>query len=148
MNPSRINDAFVHRLVSGSHAQGVNRLAVAALIEDDERILLIETPGHDFIDTTWDLPTGLVLPGETLLDSLHRIVTTTTSVQLDEVTGCIGHDDHITADEPVRVFIFTATTIDPHRICRAATVGHQWTTSGHAIPDSGPVIQGLLNRGW
>ncbi|MGH9077495.1 MAG: NUDIX domain-containing protein [Acidimicrobiales bacterium] len=91
MSPPVLDDAFTRQLVAGSHAEGVTRLAVAAVIEVDERVLLVECPDDaHFTDTACDLPTGVVLPGETLLDAVHRVVATTTWLEVDHVTGYLG----------------------------------------------------------
>lgn len=51
----------------GSHAEGTTRLAVAVLIEVDERILLVAVGNSaDAYHYLWEPPSDLVLPGETL----------------------------------------------------------------------------------
>jgi ADP-ribose pyrophosphatase YjhB (NUDIX family) len=121
------DEAFARQLVIGSHAQGVDRLAVAAAIEDGDRILLIAIPGEDFTDTAWELPGDLVLPGETLLDALDRVVTITTGLEIDKVTGYLGSHDIPDTASTLRVFVFSVIVLDPGRICRAASIGHQWS---------------------
>lgn len=135
MNRSPVTAELVHTLVSGSHAEGTTTLAVAAAIEADERTLLVAVPGDDF-DTTWELPAELVLPGETLLDALHRTVTLSTGLDIDQVTGYAGHHDHPANGGLVRTFVFTVTAIDPDRICRHATIGHHWTSDDLSTPRS------------
>lgn len=135
MNRTPVTAELVHALVSGSHAEGTTTLAVAAAVEADERTLLVVVPGDDF-ESTWELPADLVLPGETLLDALHRTLTVTTGLDIDEVTGYAGHDDHPIDGGLVRTFVFTVTATDPDRICRHATIGHHWTSDGVSAPGS------------
>jgi len=126
MNRSAVTPDLLDELVGGSHAEGTTCLAVAVAVEHDDRVLLIAVPDNDF-DHTWELPTGLVLPGETLLTAIHRTLTVTTRLHVADVTGYTGHNDRLIHGELVRTFIFNVTTTDPHRICRNANVGHYWT---------------------
>lgn len=117
---------LLHDLVDGSHTQGVTAMAVASTIDHDGRILLIVAPGLDFIDDAWELPTGPVLPGETLVDALPKNLAAI-GLSLDEVTGYLGHHDRIDTDgEPTRVFRFAVTVTNPDSICRSAHIGHRW----------------------
>ena len=120
-----VTDRLVHELVVGSHAEGTTRLAVAAAIEHDDRVLLIATEDNDF-QLIWQLPSDLVLPGETLLDGLARTITITTGLGVVEVTGYLGHFDRELDGEIVRTFVFTVTAEDPERVCHWARTGHRW----------------------
>lgn len=122
-----VTDHLLHQLVAGSHAEGTTRLAVAAAIEDDDRILLIAGADDDF-EPVWQLPADLVFPGETLLGGLHRTVTVTTGLDVIDVTGYAGHHDRRVNGDVVRTFVFTVTAADPDRVCRWANIGHRWTS--------------------
>ncbi len=122
-----VTDQLLHHLVAGSHAEGTFRLAVAAAVEHHDQTLFLVTRDDDF-EPAWQLPTGLVLPGETLLDALHRIVTVTIFLELTDVTGYAGHHDQHVDGETLRTFVFTATAADPDSICRTARIGYQWVS--------------------
>jgi ADP-ribose pyrophosphatase YjhB (NUDIX family) len=124
MTPTPVTPELLHRLVAGSHAEGTTRLAVVAVVEYDDRVLLITYLGGA-VDDPLDLPAGLVLPGETLTDTLARILAVL-GLDIDEVTGYLGHHDHNTAGEVTRVFHFVIAVSDPHVIPRAAHIGHCW----------------------
>lgn len=121
-----VNDRLVHQLVVGSHAEGTTRLAVAAAIEHDERVLLIANHDDD-CQLIWRLPSDLVLPGETLLHGLARIVNLTTGLAVAEVTGYLGHHDCDVDGEIVRTFVFAVGAEDPERVCRWADFSHRWS---------------------
>jgi ADP-ribose pyrophosphatase YjhB (NUDIX family) len=145
-----VTDRLLHQLVVGSHAEGTTNLAVAAAIEHDDRVLLIAADYNDF-QPVWQLPSDLVLPGETLLYGLARTVTVTTGLGVVEVTGYVGHHDHELDGEIVRTFIFTVTAEDPERVCRWASISHRWSpepittslvvgeTEGHSTPKASVV---------
>jgi ADP-ribose pyrophosphatase YjhB (NUDIX family) len=128
-----VTQRLVHQLVVGSHAEGTTRLAVAAAIEHDERVLLIAAQDNDF-QPVWQLPSDLVLPGETLLYALDRTVTITTGLGIVDITGYLGHHDREIDGDIVRTFVFTVTAEDPERVCRWASISHRW--SPHPITTS------------
>ena len=45
MTPPAVTGALLHDLVTGSHAEGITALGVEAVVEHDDRILLIAEPG-------------------------------------------------------------------------------------------------------
>jgi ADP-ribose pyrophosphatase YjhB (NUDIX family) len=141
MTAFTVTDNLLHELVTGSHAEGTTRLAVAAAIEHDERTLLIAVINDDF-EPAWELPADLVLPGETLLEGLDRTVAITTGLGITDVTGYAGHHDRFIDGDITRTFVFTVTADDPDRICRWAKIGHRWTSK----PGTGCVILGDLQR--
>ena len=120
--------ALLHRLVTGSHAEGTTRLAVTALVEHHEQILLVDT------GCGWDAPADLVLPGETLDDAVHRTVAAA-GINLERVDGYLGHHDLPTDRDVVRTFVFAAT-VPPGRAHRhSPSVGYRWVTIDD-LPDS------------
>jgi len=126
MTPAAVTSMLLHHLVAGSHAEGITVLGVEAVIEHDDRVLLIAEPGPDFTDDTWQLPGGPVLPGQTLTDALHPAIAAI-GLAIDEITGYLGHHDHPGVPATTRVFRFAVTVTDPGAICRHAGTGHHWT---------------------
>ena len=59
-----------------------------------------------------------------LTDALAKAVAVV-GLNIDRVTGYLGHDDRDDANgEIIRVFCFAVTVADPHSICRSARIGH------------------------
>ncbi|MFE2916809.1 NUDIX hydrolase [Kitasatospora indigofera] len=115
-------------LVAHTHAEGISHLAAAALIEHDGRFLLVETAAPDF-DTPcgWDLPTGRIRAGETLLTGLERVLLDHYGLDAAAVPPrYLGHNDHREADLDTRIFVFAVTCTNPDSICHTAHVGHRW----------------------
>jgi 8-oxo-dGTP diphosphatase len=117
MTPA-ITAGLLHDLVTRSHAEGITALGVEAVIDHDDRVLLIAEPGPDFTGDTWQLPGGPVLPGQTLTDALHPAVAAI-GLTIDEITGYLGHHDHA-GQHTTRIFCFAVTVTDPEAICRSA----------------------------
>lgn len=66
---------------------GIQQQVVGAVIDVDDRILLLQRPTDDFRGGTWELPSGKVEPGEDLLAALHREVTEETNLTIADITG-------------------------------------------------------------
>lgn len=112
MNHRAVTPDLLHQLVTGSHAEAITRLAVVAVIEHGERVLLIAQPGDDF-DDSFQLPTDLVLPAEILTNAVHRVAAQA-GIDIDHITSYLGHHELRTDDGDVlRVLGFAATTADP-----------------------------------
>jgi hypothetical protein len=132
MTPTPVTPELLSRLVTGSHAEGTTRLAVAAVVACDDKVLLT-TYRVGLVDDPLDLPADVVLPGETLTDTLTRILAVL-GLDIDEVTDYLGHHDHNTAGEITRVFHFAITVGDPHEIARTAHIRHRWVDRDQ-LPD-------------
>ncbi len=124
-----VTDDHVAGLVSHAHAGGVLNLAAAALLEHHGRFLLIRAAGPASGDTRgWELPTGGIRAGESVLDGLERMLRDRCELTLDEVAGYLGHNDH---PDGTRVFCFAVTCTNPETICHYPRIGHHWTESVH-----------------
>jgi 8-oxo-dGTP diphosphatase len=130
-----ITPGLQHRLLAAARAEQINFQAAAAVIVHGETVLLLARGGDGFLDATWELPTARVrLPGDTLLDVLHRGLAHT-GLHLDQVTGYLGHyDDHVDAIL-IRVFGFTVTVTEPTSMRRDPRAGHVWSR-GNQLPDT------------
>lgn len=138
MTAAAVTPDLLHHLLTSCHAEGITAISVAATIDHDGRILLIGEPGLDFINDTWELPTGPVLPGETLTDALPKNLATI-GLDLEQVTGYLGHHDRIDSDgEPTRVFRFAVTVTHPDSICRYAHIGHWWVPLDDQLDQPAP----------
>jgi len=135
MTPA-VTTGLLHDLVARSHAEGITALGVEAVIDHDDRVLLIAEPGPDFTDGTWQLPGGPVLPGQTLTGALHPAVAAI-GLAIDEITGYLGHHDHPGELATTRVFRFAVTVTDPGAICRHAGTSHHWAEDPDC-PPAGP----------
>ena len=118
---------LLHRLVAGSHAEGTTRLAVAVIIEEGEQVLLAEINNDpaDAFDYSWQPPTDLVLPGETLTDAVHRTAAMA-GIDIADIAAYLGHHDRHARDDVVRTFFFAATTPEDHASRRAVCETYQW----------------------
>jgi 8-oxo-dGTP diphosphatase len=126
MTTVAVTTDLLHHLVTGTHAEGISAIAVTATLDHDGATLLIVEPGQDFIDDTWQLPSSVVLPAQTLTDALAQTLAGI-GLSIDEVTGYLGHhDEHDPDSATTRVFNFAVTVTDPSSICRSGRIRHWW----------------------
>jgi ADP-ribose pyrophosphatase YjhB (NUDIX family) len=119
MTPAAVTSALLHDLVTSSRAEGTGQFAVAAAITDGGRVLLCGHTTGDF-DQEWDLPSGIVLPGETLTSALDRVLACSYGLDIADIPGYLGSHDRIRDGDTTRTFAFTATCADPAQICQHA----------------------------
>ncbi|MET8646737.1 hypothetical protein [Streptomyces sp. NPDC004675] len=126
----------VDELVTRSHSDGITDLTAAALIEQHGRFL------EPNMTRAWSLPTGPVLPGETVGDGLHRILAKGFGYSDAEITGFLGTID--TDDSATRTFVFAISTGQPDGICRDGQSPHRWIdniTISDLVPGINPVLR-------
>ncbi|MEY9873294.1 8-oxo-dGTP diphosphatase [Streptacidiphilus sp. MAP12-33] len=132
----------VEDLVVRSHSDHITDLAAAALIEQHGRFLLVQGEPTDLdAPRGWQLPTGPIWPGETVVDGLHRILTQGFGYSDAEITAFLGVTD---ADSGTRTFVFAVNTSQPDAICHDGRIPHRWIdniTISDVIPEINPVLR-------
>jgi hypothetical protein len=123
-----VTGQLLHQLLDTARADSVALMHITAVVEHRRRVLLLHRgDGDTFSPARWEPPTGLLLaPQDTLMDVIDRVITHTAGLDLDQVTGYLGHHDGPGCDGILRTFGFTVTVTDPARTRRSALLGHQW----------------------
>ncbi|MFI9272615.1 NUDIX hydrolase [Kitasatospora sp. NPDC052896] len=62
---------FPASLVSGAQQDGIAGF-VAAVVTEADRVLLVRRRSEDFMDGMWEIPSGKVEEGESVLEALRR----------------------------------------------------------------------------
>ena len=121
--------------VAAARAARASLVLVAAIIEQDGRVLLLACDGDGFIDETWQPPTVLAFRGETHQDALRRGLPAS-GFAMTAVNEYVGHHDHgLSSIELVRVLYFRVAVADKHAVCRRSAVRHMWSRIGE-LPDN------------
>ena len=89
-----LNAEIEQRLLSAAAAAGIDRLVVAAIIRDGDRILLLERNPADYLGGLFELPGGLVETGETLHQALRREVAEETGLIVSAIDCYLGGFDY------------------------------------------------------
>lgn len=82
------------QLVHEAEADGIQQIAVGAVIQRDGRVLILRRSADDFVGGIWELPSGKVDPGETLGQSLVREVLEETGLTVTAVSRYLGNFDY------------------------------------------------------
>jgi hypothetical protein len=130
VTPAAASAAAHRRLLAAARAEGIVLQAATAVIRHGQTVLLLSHNGDGFVEQSWELPTAQVrLPGETLLDVLHRAVARG-GLEIERVSGYLGHYDQRHHERAcTRIFGFTVAVTDSTRMRGDPGLGYVWTRS-------------------
>ena len=86
-------DEFEELLVE-TQAAGIRRVVVGGVIERDGKALLLQRRENDYLGGTFEIPSGEVEEGETLLQALEREVVEEPGLVIAQVNGYLGAFDY------------------------------------------------------
>lgn len=106
----------LRQLLIEASRDGVQKLLAGAVIRGGEGILLVERVPEDFLGGLFELPSGHVDSGETLLDGLVREVREETGLRIREITKDAGSFDYKSGSGKLaRQFNF-AVSVEPGEV--------------------------------
>jgi len=112
-----MNKDFYNYLIKKAAAEGINRYVVGAVIVINSRVLLLQRPKDDFMGGIYELPSGKVENGESLVMVLHREVKEETGLNILKIILYIGHFDYKSkSNKKTRQFNFAVIVSDPSEI--------------------------------
>ncbi|AJC62067.1 NUDIX hydrolase [Streptomyces sp. 769] len=114
MTPSPVNTALLEDLTRAAERDGINKTVVGAVIADgDGRVLLLHRMADDYLGGLWELPSGGVDEGESLIEALQREVAEETGLAVSSVGDYLGHFDYRSGSgRATRQFNFAATVTE------------------------------------
>lgn len=115
------------RLRSDAASAGIDRLVVAAVIRDGDRVLLLERNPEDYLGGLFELPGGVVEPGETLQQALRREVAEETGLIVADPDCYLGgFDYHSQSGRLTRQFNFQLTAPETPAIILSEHARFAW----------------------
>ncbi|MGK5639791.1 NUDIX hydrolase [Streptomyces sp. URMC 126] len=108
---SSLDTALLDDLARAAERDGIAKAVVGAVIADEGgKVLLLHRPADDYLGGLWELPSGGVDDGETLVEALRREVAEETGLTVTAIGGYLGHFDYRSGSgRATRQFNFTAT---------------------------------------
>ena len=101
------------RLVSAAANAGVERLVVGAVIQRNCRTLLLRRKHGDFMGGLYELPSGVVEPGEAIGEALRREVMEETGLRVAAVEAWLGFFNYVSrGGRTTRQFNFRVSVDD------------------------------------
>ncbi|MDH6126061.1 NUDIX domain-containing protein [Kitasatospora sp. GP82] len=135
---------FAARLAADAEAAGITGFVAAAVINHDGRVLLVRRNPDDYMGGMWEIPSGTVETGETILDALHRETIEETGLTIDQVTGYIGHFDYQNSrGGTTRQFNFAATVEKTEPVVLTEHDAHQWAVPSE-LPEVSDAVRNLI----
>ncbi|MCF3103184.1 NUDIX domain-containing protein [Streptomyces roseoverticillatus] len=102
----------------------------AVIAGPDGKVLLLHRPAADYLGGLWELPSGGVEPGETLVEALRREVAEETGLTVAAVGDYLGHFDYRSGSgRRTRQYNFTVT-VTGETVQLSEHDAHLWADSG------------------
>ncbi|SDT06420.1 8-oxo-dGTP diphosphatase [Streptomyces sp. TLI_053] len=139
-----ISPEFVAGLAADAEAAGITGFVAAAVINHNGRVLLVRRNPDDYMGGMWEIPSGKVEPGETILDAMYRETTEETGLTVDQVISYIGHFDYWNSSGgTTRQFNFAVTVEKSEPVVLTEHDAHQWALPG-VLPEVSDAVRDLL----
>ena len=136
LNGSQRRDEFLQELATAAEAEAITQLAVRAVIPVAGRALLVRRPDDDSSKGMWELPTGTVEPGETLVEAVTRVVREETGLDIARVRSYLGSLDYPSgSDQQIRHYSFVTDVVPTDQIITRHEA-HTWARLGREHPIS------------
>ena len=126
-------------LTARDTADGVQQQVVGAVIQDGERVLLLQRPADDFRGGAWELPSGKVDPGEDLGEALRREVAEETGLSVARVSAYLGAFEYRSGSGKHTRQHTWAVAVEPGEIQLTEHDEYAW-----ALPGEKPVSDEVL----
>lgn len=130
MKPSA-DTALLKDLARDAADDGIVKKVVGAVItESDGKVLLLRRTADDHLGGLWELPSGGVDEGETLIKALRREVEEETGLAVTAIGEYLGHFDYLSrSGKKTRQFNFSATVDGGTAIRLTEHDAHEWANA-------------------
>ncbi|MFC5148952.1 NUDIX hydrolase [Streptomyces aureoversilis] len=124
---SSLDTALLDDLARTAKRDGIAKTVVGAVIaEIDGKVLLLHRPADDYLGGLWELPSGGVDTGETLIEALRREIAEETGLTVTAIGDYLGHFDYRSGSgRATRQFNFT-TTVTGETVTLTEHDAHLW----------------------
>ncbi len=145
MTPSTVTPDFLDDLARTAARDSIEKTVVGAVIaSEDSKVLLLHRPADDYLGGLWELPSGGVESGESLIEALGREVAEETGLTVTEVGTYLGHFDYRSfSGRRTRQYNFTAT-VTGQTVTLSEHDAHLWADNGQQTQVSS-AVQAVLD---
>ncbi|RLJ02756.1 MAG: DNA mismatch repair protein MutT [Candidatus Aenigmatarchaeota archaeon] len=146
-----IDRKFVDRLVSQALKDSISRYVVAAVIANEcLNVLLLERPRDEFLGGIYELPSGKVEEGESLLEALYRETREETGMNIRGIKEYLGYFDYLSkSKKKTRQFNFHVEVEDISQITLSEHSSYVWVShedlNKYRITDN---VKNVLKKFW
>jgi 8-oxo-dGTP diphosphatase len=122
-------------LAKEAEADGITSLVAAAVVTDADRVLLVRRNADDYMGGLWEIPSGKVEPGETIVDAARRETQEETGLIVSSVDRYLGHFDYENSrGTTTRQFNFAVTVAETGPVILTEHDMHQWAALAGDLP--------------
>ncbi|MFD3680380.1 NUDIX domain-containing protein [Streptomyces sp. NPDC058613] len=122
-------------LAKEAEAEGITSFVAAAVVTDTGRVLLVRRTADDYMGGLWEIPSGKVDPGETILDAARRETREETGLTVSSVDRYLGHFDYENSrGTTTRQFNFAVTVTETGPVLLTEHDLHQWAALTGDLP--------------
>ncbi|KDN82772.1 NUDIX hydrolase [Kitasatospora cheerisanensis] len=135
---------FVAGLAADAEAAGISGFVAAAVIRHEGRFLFVRRNPDDYLGGLWEIPSGTVEDGESILDAVYRETAEETGLTISEITGYIGHFDYRNSrGGTTRQFNFSATVEKAEPVVLTEHDAYQWAPASE-LPEVTDAVRKLI----
>lgn len=132
--------SLLEELNAEAERDGVQQLVVAAVVQHDGKVLLLQRPEDDFMGGIFELPSGKVEAGEALDAALKREVKEESGLDVAEIRDYLGSFDYTSGSgKKSRQFNFAVDVAAPEPIELQEHDAYAWT----ALTEEPPVTDAV-----
>lgn len=129
-------------LVAEAEDASIDRLVVGAVVAGAGKVLLLLRSEDDFMPGIFELPSGKVEAGESLLEALAREVEEETGLAVTGVDAYLGAFDYTSGSgKATRQFNFAVTVAALAPVTLSEHTDHLWTPLVDGLPVSADVTR-------
>jgi 8-oxo-dGTP diphosphatase len=130
-----IQDDVLAALTDMAKREGIEQLVVGAVIRHEGAVLLLKRSEADFMGGIWELPSGKVEPGETLVGALTREVLEETGLTVRNVRSHIASFDYQSGSgKQSRQYNFAVDVAAPDPVKLTEHEAHVWVRVTDDLP--------------
>lgn len=137
-----IDVSVLRELMNQAANDGVQQLVVGAIVQADDKVLLLKRPADDFMGGIYELPSGKVEAAETLDAALIREVDEETGLTVTDIADYLGSFDYASGSgKKSRQFNFTVTVAAAEPVTLTEHDEYLWTSLDAEPPVTDAVKQ-------
>lgn len=126
-------------LTDRDREDGIEQRLITAIVTNSRgQVLLVRRAVDDYLGGVWEVPSGAIHPGETMLQALYRAIHEKTGFNVQYVTGYLGAVDSISESgtwsrqHTLSVAVYPGVV----RLNPAEHDAHRWVRAGGSWPVS------------
>ncbi|MFJ9080685.1 NUDIX hydrolase [Streptomyces sp. NPDC102278] len=132
-------------LAKEAEAEGITSFVAASVVTDTGRVLLLRRKTDDYMGGLWEIPSGKVDPGETILDAARRETGEETGLTVSSVDRYLGHFDYENSRGiTTRQFNFAVTVTETGPVLLTEHDLHQWAALTGDLPGVTDAVRKVL----